>query len=83
MVTITTKYHTSDGRIFDSFEQAQAYAGKQNQAKKFHITLYYNGYITTTVEAKDKAEALSIARREVNRDDIKFDELSYDVDIIT
>lgn len=82
MVTVITKYHTSDGHTFNSLEKAQAYADKQNQMKKFYVTLYYSGYVTTVVEATDKAEALDIARKETNYDDIDFEELSFDVDAV-
>lgn len=74
-----TLFVADDGRIFENEEQCKEYEARP-RPKKYEVELEYKGYAYITVVAFSEEEAKQIARKNIDYDDITFDEVGCSVE---
>ena len=69
-----TQYVAKDGKVFDNARDCENYEDVLNGNHIFEVTLNYVGTKSTSVIAKTEAEALMLAKEELEYWDIDWDE---------
>lgn len=66
-------YETEDGKIFATQQEAELYERRAKGLYIYQVDLFYNGYASVEVWAKNKDDAIEKARDQIYIEDIDFD----------
>ena len=69
-------YQTDDGWTFSDEVKARQHQAELDIRKQYHVydvTLCYNGYYTAMINARSKSEAIEIARKQCDIDEIDLE----------